>query len=124
MSANFYYFLSENMKQEIEDEASRIMSEADSLINLSQPRLTKEEVVLCTEQITKRIQELLLAAQAGRHNRFVLLILSGYVPRLGVRTQTWYRKICFIKVIDNKKNRLVAWTAAIDLSNFSKSELG
>ena len=124
------------MKQEIEDEASRIMSEADSLINLSQPRLTKEEVVLCTEQITKRIQELLLAAQAGRHNRFVLLILSGYVPRLGIRSQTWYRKICFIKVIENKKNRLVACIyiqhlhkelniyTAIDLSNFSKSELG
>lgn len=59
------------MKQELEDEARRIMSEADSLINLSQPRLTKEEVVLCTEQITKRIQELLLAAQAGRHSRSV-----------------------------------------------------
>jgi hypothetical protein len=59
------------MKQELEDEARRIMSEADSLINLSQPRLTKEEVVLCTEQITKRIQELLLAAQAGRHSRYV-----------------------------------------------------
>lgn len=63
------YFVAENMKQELEDEARRIMSEADSLINLSQPRLTKEEVVLCTEQITKRIQELLLAAQAGKHSR-------------------------------------------------------
>lgn len=59
------------MKQELEDEARRIMIEADSLINLSQPRLTKEEVVLCTEQITKRIQELLLAAQAGTHSRLV-----------------------------------------------------
>lgn len=61
----------ENMKQELEDEARRIMNEADSLINLSQPRLTKEEVVLCTEQITKRIQELLLAAQAGKHSSFI-----------------------------------------------------
>ena len=67
------------MKQEIEDEASRIMSEADSLINLSQPRLTKEEVVLCTEQITQRIQELLLAAQAGRHNRFVAFWVGRWV---------------------------------------------
>ena len=45
------------------------MVEADSIISHSQPRLTKEEVVVCTEQITKRIQELLLAAQAGKHNR-------------------------------------------------------
>ncbi|XP_046840388.1 ARF GTPase-activating protein GIT2-like [Xenia sp. Carnegie-2017] len=58
-------------KEELEKEATRIMIEADSLINLSQPRLTKEEVVLCTEQITKRIQELLLAAQAGKHNSFI-----------------------------------------------------
>ena len=62
------YFL-ENMKQELEDEARRIMVEADSLISHSQPRITKEEVVICTEQITKRIQELLLAAQAGKHSR-------------------------------------------------------
>ena len=65
------------MKQELEDEARRIMIEADSLINLSQPRLTKEEVVLCTEQITKRIQELLLAAQAGKHSRCVVMCLLG-----------------------------------------------
>ena len=62
------YFL-EYMKQELEDEARRIMVEADSLISHSQPRITKEEVVICTEQITKRIQELLLAAQAGKHSR-------------------------------------------------------
>ncbi len=70
-------FLPENMKQELEDEARRIMIEADSLINLSQPRLTKEEVVLCTEQITKRIQELLLAAQAGKHSRCVEIYMLG-----------------------------------------------
>jgi hypothetical protein len=69
------------MKQELEDEARRIMNEADSLINLSQPRLTKEEVVLCTEQITKRIQELLLAAQAGKHSRCVEIGLVGWEGR-------------------------------------------
>ena len=34
---------------------------------------TQESIVKATEQITKKIQELLLAAQGSRHSRYVLL---------------------------------------------------
>jgi len=47
-----------------------VLSEAEGIVQAAAREFepSQEDVVRCTEQITKKIQELLLAAQAGRHS--------------------------------------------------------
>ena len=55
----------------LDQKAVKLIHAVDDLVNQAtqnsrQP--SQEDVVRCTEQITKKIQELLLSAQAGRHS--------------------------------------------------------
>ena len=57
--------------EQLDREAVKLINAVDDLVNQAtkesrQP--SQEDVVRCTEQITKKIQELLLSAQAGRHS--------------------------------------------------------
>ncbi|KXJ27899.1 ARF GTPase-activating protein GIT2 [Exaiptasia diaphana] len=58
---------------QIDEEAERVLSEAEGIVQAAAREFepSQEDVVRCTEQITKKIQELLLAAQAGRHSSFI-----------------------------------------------------
>ena len=59
--------------EQLDQEAVKLINAADSLVSQakkdSRVQVSQENVVQCTEQITKKIQELLLSAQAGRHSR-------------------------------------------------------
>lgn len=60
--------------EQLDREAVKLIHAVDDLVNQAtkdsrQP--SQEDVVRCTEQITKKIQELLLSAQAGRHSCFI-----------------------------------------------------
>lgn len=60
--------------EQLDQEAVKLINEGDILVNQitkGYPQPSQEDVVRCTEQITKKIQELLLAAQAGRHSCFI-----------------------------------------------------
>ncbi|KAK2562229.1 ARF GTPase-activating protein GIT2 [Acropora cervicornis] len=60
--------------EQLDQEAVKLINEGDILVNQitkGYPQPSQENVVRCTEQITKKIQELLLAAQAGRHSCFI-----------------------------------------------------
>ena len=60
--------------EQLDQEAVKLINEGDILVNQitkGYPQPSQENVVRCTEQITKKIQELLLAAQAGRHSWLV-----------------------------------------------------
>ena len=60
--------------EQLDQEAVKLINEGDILVNQitkGYPQPSQEDVVRCTEQITKKIQELLLAAQAGRHSWLV-----------------------------------------------------
>ncbi|XP_031561938.1 ARF GTPase-activating protein GIT2-like [Actinia tenebrosa] len=59
--------------QQIDEEAERVLSEAEGIVQAAAREFepSQEDVVRCTEQITKKIQELLLAAQAGKHSCFI-----------------------------------------------------
>ncbi|XP_032241813.2 ARF GTPase-activating protein GIT2 [Nematostella vectensis] len=58
---------------QIDEEAERLIHEAEDMVSAAAREFepSQEDVVRCTEQITKKIQELLLSAQAGRHSRFI-----------------------------------------------------
>lgn len=61
--------------EQLDREAEKLIHAVDDLVNEatkdSRPQPSQEDVVRCTEQITKKIQELLLSAQAGRHSCFI-----------------------------------------------------
>lgn len=61
--------------EQLDQEAVKLINAADSLVSQakkdSRVQVSQENVVQCTEQITKKIQELLLSAQAGRHSSFI-----------------------------------------------------
>ncbi|KAL9980725.1 hypothetical protein ACROYT_G009355 [Oculina patagonica] len=56
-------------------EAEKLIHAVDDLVHEATKDIrlqpSQEDVVRCTEQITKKIQELLLSAQAGRHSCFI-----------------------------------------------------
>ena len=60
--------------EQLDEEAVKLITEADNLVSAAAQELeesdepSQEDVVLYTENITKKIQELLLNAQAGRHS--------------------------------------------------------
>ena len=57
--------------EQMDQEAEKLIHAADDLVNKAKQESkqpSQEDVVRCTEQITKKIQELLLSAQAGRHS--------------------------------------------------------
>ena len=69
----FYFFLADSpFDEQLDREAEKLIHEVDDLVNEatkdSKQHPSQEDVVRCTEQITKKIQELLLSAQAGRHS--------------------------------------------------------
>ena len=65
----------------MDEEAEKLITEADNLVSAATQELeesdepTQEDVVMYTENITKKIQELLLNAQAGRHSWYLILRL-------------------------------------------------
>lgn len=57
--------------EQLDQAAVKLIHAVDDLVNEARKdsrQPSQEDVVRCTEQITKKIQELLLAAQAGRHS--------------------------------------------------------
>ena len=69
----FYFFLADSpFDEQLDREAEKLIHAVDDLVNEatkdSKQHPSQEDVVRCTEQITKKIQELLLSAQAGRHS--------------------------------------------------------
>ena len=60
--------------EQLDQAAVKLIHAVDDLVNEARKdsrQPSQEDVVRCTEQITKKIQELLLAAQAGRHSWLV-----------------------------------------------------
>jgi len=61
--------------EQLDREAEKLIHAVDDLVNEAtkdaRQQPSQEDVVRCTEQITKKIQELLLSAQAGRHSCFI-----------------------------------------------------
>ncbi|KAL9980719.1 hypothetical protein ACROYT_G009347 [Oculina patagonica] len=61
--------------EQLEREAEKLIHAVDDLVHEATKDIrlqpSQEDVVRCTEQITKKIQELLLSAQAGRHSCFI-----------------------------------------------------
>ena len=53
----------------MDQDAVNLINEAHVFMKSTAQEPSQEHVVRCTEQITKKIQELLLSAQAGRHSR-------------------------------------------------------
>ena len=58
--------------EQLDREAEKLIHAVDDLVHEAtkdvRQQPSQEDVVRCTEQITKKIQELLLSAQAGRHS--------------------------------------------------------
>lgn len=61
--------------EQLDREAEKLIHAVDDLVHEAtkdvRQQPSQEDVVRCTEQITKKIQELLLSAQAGRHSCFI-----------------------------------------------------
>ncbi|KAL9980723.1 hypothetical protein ACROYT_G009352 [Oculina patagonica] len=61
--------------EQLDREAEKLIHAVDDLVHEATKDIrlqpSQEDVVRCTEQITKKIQELLLSAQAGRHSCFI-----------------------------------------------------
>ena len=70
----------QSFDEQLDEEAVKLITEADNLVSAATQELeegdepTQEDVVMYTENITKKIQELLLNAQAGRHSWLVLSV--------------------------------------------------
>ena len=90
-NANIFFKSADSpFDEQLDREAEKLIHAVDDLVNEatkdSRPQPSQEDVVRCTEQITKKIQELLLSAQAGRHSWWISKLYLHFLLHCSIQS--------------------------------------